>query len=164
MRLFPEIPDMELVSVEARASTGADSRDLGRSVDDGIALHAGDEVVTVVQQRTDDLPCAVQGVGDHEGGLLQQGRDGEEELDELVEQRPLVTVGEDETFLDAAEQGDAGDVAQRALYQQPEGLERVPEDERGLGVVLGLLEQLLDRGHLSTLFGDLDAIGHEYEA
>ena len=119
--------------------------------------------MTVVEQRADDLPCAVQGVGYHEGGLLQEGGDGEEELDELVEQRPLVTVGEDETFLDAAEQGDAGDVAQWSLYQQSEGFERVPEDESGLGVVLGLLEQLLDRGHLSTLFGDLDAIGHEDE-
>jgi hypothetical protein len=71
MRLLPEISDAELVAIDARASTSADSRDLGESVGHGVALHAGDEVVTAVQQGADDLACAVQGVGDHDGGLLQ---------------------------------------------------------------------------------------------
>jgi hypothetical protein len=94
---------------------------------------------------------------------LQERCDGEEEADEPVEQGAPVAVGEDEPFLDPAHQGGAEDLAQGPLHQQTDGLERVAEDEGGLGVVLGLLEQLLDRRHLTPFFGYLDAVRDQDE-
>ena len=60
--------------------------------------------------------------------------------------------------MDPADQGHAEELSERALSQQPDGLEGVPPDEGWLGVVLGLLEELLDGGHLAPLFGDLESV------
>ena len=61
--------------------------------------------------------------------------------------------------MNARRQGNGRGAARGGAGQQRDGLEAVAEDERGLGVVVGHLVELFDRGHLAAFLGDLEAIG-----
>jgi len=63
--------------------------------------------------------------------------------DPLVQQGPVIAVGELDALANAAGQGDREETA-RGANHQPDGLTGVAEDEFQFGVVVRLLMQLLD--------------------
>jgi hypothetical protein len=125
----------------------------------GVLAHASEEVVLLEEERLDDLAGGVVGVGDQEEGVVHAGGDRQEEGSELVEEGALVAIGEDQTFVDAGDEGDGGDMSGEALDEQGEGLEGMAHEVLGFGVVGGLVVEGFDRGHLAAFFGDLDPIG-----
>jgi hypothetical protein len=121
---------------------------------------AGHEVVARGEQGADHLGAGVVGVGDEDHAARERRDQLEEELDETVEQglAPLGG-GVDHALVDAGRQRDRRDEPADGAHQEREGLQGVAVDELRLGVVAGLLMQLLDAGHLLALLGHLDAVG-----
>lgn len=125
-----------------------------------MAAHAGDEMVSLVEQGPDPLATGVVGVGDEEDPARDLVGDLEEELDQTIELGPpKLSRGVDHALVDPGGERNGGDAPVRGADELGQGLEGMAFDPLGLGVVGGLLMQLLDRRHPPALLGDIDAVG-----
>jgi len=118
-------------------------------------------VVSIPEQAAHYLAGGVVGVGDEDERLIHAQRIHQQ--DHLVEQGPLVAIGEDHAFMNAAGQRN-GEDAFRGSHQHRDGLTGMAEDVFGLGVGVGGLMEFLDARHLLARPGDLDPVPHEYGA
>ena len=125
---------------------------------DSIGAYGCDQVLPDCQERADDCGGGIVGIGDQIKGHGQGYRI--DHKDELVEQRAVIAIGEDNALVNAAGQWDRQE-ARGGADDQGARLARVPENEFRLGVVIRFLVQLFDSRHLASGFSNLDAIGHE---
>ena len=91
------------------------------------------------EPHPNDFACGVIGVGHEEERLGHVKR--VEQHDHFVQQRSLVAIGEDQTFVDATGQRN-GEDAGCGLDQDGDCLTGMAEDVLRLGVGLGLLMKL----------------------
>jgi hypothetical protein len=155
-----QVAELAFSSVLAGSSWSA-ARSRRRDLEGhSIAAHTGDEMMSLLEERSDDLAAGIVGVGDEEDRTWNLLCDFEEEIDQAVEQRTSKLLGRvDHPLVDACCERDGGHTRAWGPYELCDGLEGVALDPLGLGVIGGLLMQFLDPGHLPTLLGDLDAIG-----
>jgi len=118
-------------------------------------------VVAAAQERENDFCGGVVGVANQNAGPCHT--EFLEKEDEFVHEGALVAVGKDDSLMDAASQRQ-GEEALCRLNHDSEGLAGVPEDVFGLGVILRLLVELLDRRHFASGFGSFDAVGKQDDA
>jgi len=161
VRIIEEGGKVHLGPVDSWPATLADERGLRGKVGDGVDTDPRDQVVALTEEGLDDLPGCVVGIGDQ----IEWDGDQErlEELDDLVEEGPLVSIGEDKALMDTSHQGDANDAAE-SLDNDSYGLTRVAHNPRRLRVGLRGLVELLDGRHLQASLGYLKTVYQEKES
>jgi len=93
--------DLDLVAVlggPAAAPRPVRGRGCGREESHAVAFDPRDQVVAVGQQSANDVTGGIVGVGHKVAGLLYIQR--VEQQDHLVQERSVVAVGEDRTFVE----------------------------------------------------------------
>ena len=68
---------------------------------DGVGFDTGNEVVAFFQERQNNLPTGVVGIGDQEDSSLQDIRDRQKQRYELVQEASPIPVGKDQPLVDA---------------------------------------------------------------
>lgn len=154
-----KVSQTEFRSVEFGASPSWDGRYQGRLVGDSRGPDPCDEVVSLLEQRQDDLLAGVVRVGYENGPRRNPFHQLEKERNHFVQQGGLVLALENHPFMDARGQGNRSDRTRSTPDQQRNGLERMPHDKGGFRDVVRALVEFLDRGHFLALLGDLDSIG-----
>ena len=140
--LCPEIPQTDFIAIEPRTTTFLLSR-TGRCAEgNAVASCSGDQVVALLDQRKDDFPTGVIGIGKKISRLWQLFRDPKEETGEFVKEGTPTGLGNGsslDSFVYSAGQWHGDDMPQTVTYKQSEGLEGMSKDVRRFGIVARLL-------------------------
>jgi hypothetical protein len=109
--LGPQVSEAHFFTIEPRPARSPRGRLRGGLVGDGVGFHTSKEVVAFFQERQNDLPAGVEGIGDQEDSSLQDLRDRQKQCDELVQEASLIPVGKDQPLVDATGEGDGKKLA-----------------------------------------------------
>ena len=168
-----EVLEANLCPVDFGSSPLAAQRCRHLEVGDGVAFGTCHKLMSLAEQREHKLAAAVVGISDENYLAIPDARDREEQRNELVEQGPVVSIGEHETLVDARGQRDSGHMPGRPSDEQRDSLTLDPRqrmrwrgkgmthDVCGFGVAGRLLMQQFDARHALPFFGRLDAIGED---
>ena len=140
--LCPEIPQTDFIAIQPRTTTFLLSRTGRRTEGNDVASCSSDQVVPLLDQRKDDFPTGVLGIGKEIGRLRQLLGDPKEEAGKLVEEGSLSGLGNRsslDSLVYSAGEWHGDDMPQTATDKQAEGLKGMSKDVRRLGVVAGLL-------------------------
>lgn len=130
-RVFCKISQGEFHPVEFGPSPSWDGRFGRRPVGDGRGSDPCDEVVSLLDQRPDDLPAGVVRVGHENGPRGNPFHQLEKERNHFVQQGGFVFVLENHPFMNARGQRNRSDRTRSTPNQQRNGLERMPHDKCG---------------------------------
>src|SRR4030042_2862286 len=101
-------------------------------------------MVSSFQQRQDELPPAIVGIGNENQRLPEVCRHFEKQSRHLVEQSPPAVAAPQQALVNPRDQRNRNKALRRSRYQQGYCLKGMSHDVLGLGIVLRLLVELLD--------------------
>ena len=140
--LCPEIPQTDFIAIQPRTTTFLLSRTGRRMEGNDVASCSSDKVVPLLDERKDDFPTGVIGIGKEIGRLRQLLGDPKEEAGKLVEEGSLSGLGNRsslDSLVYSAGEWHGDDMPQTATDKQAEGLKGMSKDVRRFGVVARLL-------------------------